>query len=299
MINKTTFTFNTEKQNHLHMSWPILKKYYINTGKEISELLQNLNNNHEFDKLLSYLHQNPKKKFIHSMTHLENKIKYYSPMKKKDLFLKFAYLDSSNNKDVIKFADNHGLPKFEKTIYNNAIFPLHKFKDEVKTANELISIYELLLKDDIKELKKIIKRKDKENKKGNISNHWWEIAKIEIEERNRSLDKKQNVIFLFLLYISKVIEKYTINKISPVFKQMKYNPNNFNKHFQVLPGWRCSSLLAALYMQFYLFITENKEISYCKFCGSPFVKDKSTRSDKKFCSNSCRVRNHQIKNSNK
>lgn len=52
-------------------------------------------------------------------------------------------------------------------------------------------------------------------------------------------------------------------------------------------GYDCPDLLSAIYLQLYLFITDNKPLRHCKACGEPFVL---TRKDKWFCNPTCRSR---------
>jgi hypothetical protein len=50
-------------------------------------------------------------------------------------------------------------------------------------------------------------------------------------------------------------------------------------------GWYCRDLLSAIYLSFYLFVTGGKCISFCETCGKEM---QMTRSDKRYCSPTCR-----------
>jgi hypothetical protein len=58
------------------------------------------------------------------------------------------------------------------------------------------------------------------------------------------------------------------------------------KTYRLQPSWSCSDLLAAIYLQFYLWVSGNKPVHTCENenCRMPFP---ATRTNRRFCSDSC------------
>lgn len=70
--------------------------------------------------------------------------------------------------------------------------------------------------------------------------------------------------------------------------------NEQRSGYKPTPSWECPDLLSAIYLQFYLLITESLPVRRCAnpVCEMPFVRK---RKDKRFCTPSCRsgARRHQ------
>ncbi|MFW6017021.1 MAG: hypothetical protein ACOCRK_11335 [bacterium] len=285
MINKGIFNFEA-RQNDLRITWFYYDEYYINTGKEIADILIKRDNKFgtSSKKSINELIDYPDKQYIHyvNLSNPDPDFTPYKPMEYKDLFLQFAYININDDNEIMNFIKKYGLP------VSGLYYPLIDFKKEVKKANELISIYELLLKDNIRELRDIIKTKDD---RGNML---WRQNRKRFEKQLN----KPEVIFMFLSYIQSNITNILDNEITPIFNKLKYDPDDYNQHFRVFPGWSCKSLLAYMYLQLHFFITENKRIGICKFCGKPFEMGQSTRSDKEY-HEKCRKKAWYHKNKNK
>jgi hypothetical protein len=58
-------------------------------------------------------------------------------------------------------------------------------------------------------------------------------------------------------------------------------------------SWYCRDLLSAIYLSFYLFATEGNRVGYCQLCGRPM---ELTRSDKRYCGDTCRSNARYIRN---
>jgi hypothetical protein len=58
------------------------------------------------------------------------------------------------------------------------------------------------------------------------------------------------------------------------------------KTYRLQPSWSCSDLLAAIYLQFFLWVSGNRPVRVCENenCRMPFP---ATRKNRKFCSDSC------------
>jgi hypothetical protein len=58
------------------------------------------------------------------------------------------------------------------------------------------------------------------------------------------------------------------------------------KTYRLQPSWSCSDLLAAIYLQFFLWVSGNKPAKVCENenCRMPFP---ATRNNRRFCSDSC------------
>jgi hypothetical protein len=63
--------------------------------------------------------------------------------------------------------------------------------------------------------------------------------------------------------------------------QVFVGPEPKGSDFRPTKGWYCPDLLAAIYLQLYLWLTDNRALRRCRFCGNPFP---ITRSDKVYCS---------------
>lgn len=313
MINKGIFKFDAW-QDDIDFSWKVWK-YSINTGKEILAALSELDIKPDklYNQKRKYFIKHKNDLFINSYIKMKNNkeqnksFKKYNPLKINDLFIKFAYIDFKNNKEILDFVNEFGLLEADgdKFAHGGVVlsYPLEKFKEKVKVAHELASIYELLLDNDIRELKKIIKQKDKKPTiselllKDNPSELFkvlkhrkekdfidpWESVRKKFSE----FPTKSEVIFLFLSYINNCLHDIFSQKraIVPSFNKIEYDStgkmeSEINKCFKVHSGWVCEDLLTYIHLQFYFFIAENKKIGHCKYCSGRFIIDSSTRSDK-------------------
>ena len=71
---------------------------------------------------------------------------------------------------------------------------------------------------------------------------------------------------------------------------MKFEP--IRKQGALLIGLHVDSLASAAMVQFALAVAESKTYSRCIFCSRPIEND-SSRTDKLYCSDNCRVKHHQ------
>jgi hypothetical protein len=297
MLNKDSFQFE-ELNSKITPGWVTYEDYSIVTGEEIIEAInkgpfQNrYNENPEFhNKQLDEINpfQNKEEKFICFMPGLINNYDYktYAPMKKKDLFLKFASLYNKSDKEIIKFVNKYGL--LDSNSYYNVLipytknrfqmwYPYNKFKKEIKIAYELLLIYEELKKPkiDFNNLRKLLKT----IKITDLEYHFLYMQNRYYEDVKKKRPTNEEILKIYLRHIEFTIQEKVTNHIAPSFGKINYDPDNYNKHWNIDNLWNYDNLLAAMYMQFYLVIIENKTIGWCNYCGQPFVKEKS---DKEYC----------------
>src|SRR5699024_9080971 len=102
-----------------------------------------------------------------------------------------------------------------------------------------------------------------------------------IFDNEQPLKSYQGAAIDFLL---RVVEQY-INNNSFYARTIRHESSKEKDSFMVSPGMAFPHLLDALYMQFFILLNENKK-KVCPICNKPFVPE---RTDKKYCSNTCKL----------
>ncbi len=288
-MNKNLFSQYIGSKENFQFTWPIHENYYLNSRDELIEILKKRD---EFgtvsSKSIEELSQRKDKLFLHhlDLQNIDPSFAPHSPLNEKDLltkeadgkdlFLKFANIDSNNNSQILEFVKEYSY--LESGLY----YSVNRFQKEVKRANKLIEIYAFLIENNIKKLRKQIKMFN------NYSNQNWRFTVKNIKnEFNIKNDlnelEEEGIINLFVNYIFSNIHQVVNGNIVPVFKKIQYKYDGFEeyidtpnsaKQFKIRPGWYCKNLLTVLYLQFYFIITENKAIDYCVYCNKPFLKER-------------------------
>lgn len=87
-----------------------------------------------------------------------------------------------------------------------------------------------------------------------------------------------------LAYLAKTLPKRTGN-ISLESSQAGYELNEDYNQIIFKPRLKFSTLMQAVYMQFYILLNENEK-KICPVCNTPFIPE---RKDKKYCSETCKL----------
>ena len=274
--------------------------YFIDQGRKLIEGFKKRDNtfNTNTKKIINKLE--PDKKYIHHFNNSDLKFDHnkgenkYSPMKNKDLFIKFTSIDTNNEDAILDFVKEFGY------LESSLAYPLDKFKLEVEKAARLLKIYDLMMRNKLVELKKYMIKKEEDNFFYDLT---WNIKKIyfkdQLPKNIHDLTVKDNypemkgnkiLIDFFISYINSSIFQTLNGNITPVFKDFEYSEEGFrdyigdekrnDKYFKVVPGWRCKNLLAAIYLKFYFIVTEIQDISRCKSCNQIHTRREIYCSDK-------------------
>jgi hypothetical protein len=83
-------------------------------------------------------------------------------------------------------------------------------------------------------------------------------------------------------YLLWEIEKY-VSRGELGWYSLTREPHQDKDYFKIAPALRFNTLLEAIYMQFFILLTENQK-KICPICNHPFIPE---RKDKKYCSETC------------
>jgi hypothetical protein len=235
-----------------------------------------------------------------------NEPRFYSPLANADLFRSFAYLGARgapSERSVLGWVSKHGLltRKDSKNLYpwleadgklvtNQASMDLDDFGREVEGAYQLLSIVVNIREAKTEAVRAAFDRALKgtgayittldENLMA-MDRIRQAIASTPQQGASWVSDPDHLTIFLATRALMGTVQ----TKISGV--QLGFGDQALAgadlKGSDLIPtkGWTCPDLLSAIYLQLYLWLTDNRALRRCRFCGRPFPV---TRSDKVYCS---------------
>jgi hypothetical protein len=245
-----------------------------------------------------------------------------TPLEDPDLFLSFARLGARGDpseSSVLRWVSRYGLLLREDSqlkawtgwwelgsggqeIANQAPMPLDRFRAEVRRAKDLLDLYAQLQARDIKAIEARAAnpatttderlsshpersglhgeaRKVYERLSGRPGYEWdlWVATKVLADELTVSVSG------------ARLRAEVTDSIHGLVFFDEDGRERNFffKPPYSLGSTWHCPDLLSALYLQFYLLVTEHKPMRRCEnpACMMLFP---ATRKDKRFCNPTCR-----------
>jgi len=226
------------------------------------------------------------------------------PDKEQGAYIRFINIDSTNNKQIVKFCNAYGL-LFDNIssgrIYNGEVqellqkMSIEDFVIEVKTFRLIVEFYcdiaALIPDEQDKEQRiRIFKEKVSELRQLSVYNSvYFDFIIDELEDGNDSDKINEYLLAIVRRHIQDYTNKIHINIDCDVHKTSETKTTAID-----LKG----NLLSAMYFRFYLDIVNNVPIKKCKDpkCKNIFAAYK--REDKLYCSGRC-SKNHGMRESRK
>lgn len=232
-----------------------------------------------------------------------------SPAEDDDLFLSFIRLGvrgQPSGERVLQWVRSHGLlwHKNGKVNPEGSSMDLYDFRREVLCARQMFELYLAIENRDLDVLQRLLV-----NDERRLVRDWPTTPKTVIDEYisakvlipeeyaarfmaardpNFNHDEFHRSALLAraweLLWLA-MREK--MEGVQPTFAQLHSRETALasDESLAFRRGWYCRDLLSAIYLSFYLLVTEGKPIKFCEVCGKEM---RMTRSDKRHCSPTCR-----------
>ena len=206
------------------------------------------------------------------------------------LFRSFTWLNGQH--EILKFADRHGQlgiadPKRSQAAgFSRLTAPelLGDWESAIYELRAAVRLWDAISLPGHEYLKKVIKWKKGPNLNGGMQvlydctdSEWRLMARI---DTTGFQVKYGDLVLPAYLHLQEVINTMLDNHVAP---QMLWDYSNELKLFHAP-----KTLLGAMWLQFADAVTYKLEYRECGWCGKPFEVTRSTRSDRLYCSNSCR-----------
>jgi len=221
------------------------------------------------------------------------------PLEDPDLFLSFARLwarGEPSRRSVLSWVNKHGLLTLEhpdRPLFgpdggvNQAPIALEKFSEEALMARSALDLYANLyegglkalknrihaLRDDYLEFARPLSKLDKY-----FVDYWGEVS-----------DDSSWSDGTLLFVAARRLEGFVLSRVKDVRLSLwgEFVPWKPSRAYKPTQSWRCPDLRSAIYLQFYLLMTDALPMRRClnPACEMPFP---AARRDKRVCSRSCR-----------
>ena len=201
------------------------------------------------------------------------------------LFRMFTWLNGRH--EILQFADRHGLlgisdPQRSQAAGFSRLTAPELLDDWVSAIFEMraaVRLWDAISLPGHEYLKKIIKWKKTPTRVfyDCSDSDWRHIARI---DTTGFKVKYGDLVLPAYLHLQEVINTMLDNQVAP---QMLWDDSNELRLFHAP-----KTLLGAMWFQFADAVTFKLEYRECGWCGKPFEVTRSTRSDRLYCSNSCR-----------
>ncbi len=227
-----------------------------------------------------------------------------SPLTKPGLFLSFARLGkglgeggAKANRSILGWVEQHGVPVDERKSLGvanplrgidpgPAAMTVEGFKTQARRAWWLLDLYTDIRSQDVERIKGRVR-----DPESFVDEKLRETFEEAYSEWGISTGRARDVLWLGFYVLTEMVGE----SLSGVRLGVSVDsPDRFDpKSPRFEQAWRCPDLLSAMYLQFYLLITNKTPMRRCEspICGLPFPL---TRKDKRFCNSTCRsnFRNH-------
>jgi len=215
-----------------------------------------------------------------------------------DLFFSFARLGARgepSESSILRWVSEHGLLRWEKgprsnTEVSQAPITVADFRAEVLRARQLLSLYMNIREEDFEALQSKIYSTDE---KRHLSSYWPHTPLTDLEVffanfRDEHIALGWPDVFTALLALTEEV-KDRLADVRLDFDIFHNWPGtqSSGSDYSIPRSWYCPDLLSAMYLQFYLLITDSEPVRRCQnpACGMPFP---ATRKNKRFCNATCR-----------
>ena len=209
----------------------------------------------------------------------------YQPLKRHTgLYRDFISIDSQL--EMLEFATKYGLLGIGEARPLNGesgslIWPerLTDWQAEILSIRSAVMAWDALQQNNRNYLKQVIKwRKNPKRVSHEDSHSFWNLKDTHPDGSNI---KYGELTWPAYRYIQDRINTALKDNAAP---RMLWNEDNELKLYHVP-----KKLLGAMWLQFADAVSYNLEYRQCGWCGKSFEVSRSTRSDRQYCSNSCRV----------
>lgn len=234
-------------------------------------------------------------------------IKLSAPLEDPDLFFSFARLASRgrpSDNSVLRWVKKYGLPKVKhkdssapiwKGEPNQASMSIDELRGEALEAHSALNLYHDLYSRDINSFRKRIGELREDRKR------WKQLSKIDewlVEEWGHEADRQtwdSNLPWMaegkLREFVTRRVENIRLDLAGGGF----WDPTDDG--YRPKQSWKCPDLLSAMYLQFYLLITNSLPVRRCNdpSCRMPFPV---TRKNRRVCNSTCRSNKRHYPDSN-
>lgn len=233
--------------------------------------------------------------------------KLYAPLEDPDLFFSFASLASRgrpSDKGILRWVSKYGLPKVKDEDSpvllstgepNQAPISIEELRSEALEAHSALNLYHDLYSRDINSFRKRIGelREDRKRLKQLSEIDEW-LVKVWGHEANRQAGDSN------LPWMAEVkLGEFVTRKVKDIRLDLAgggfWDPSD--NGYRPKQSWRCPDLLSAIYLQFYLLITNSLPVRRCEnpSCRMPI---QITKRNRRFCNATCRSNKRHYPDSN-
>lgn len=228
------------------------------------------------------------------------KWRFYAPLQEPDLFLSFARLASHGKpsaKSVLRWVSKYGLPRkadegwddveLRDDKLNQAPVLVDSFAAEALEARSALALYTDLSVGGVKALRKRIRNLREEYDRGGKLSEIDRYFATEWGEEAGKMDKyrRGNLQFVATAYL----EGFVRNRLEGVRPALWSDETSggWAGRYRPTQSWKCPDLLSAVYLQFYLLMTNTLAMRVCEnpACRMPLPV---TRKNRRFCNSTCR-----------
>jgi len=237
-----------------------------------------------------------------------------------DLFFSFARLSARgepSESSILRWVSEHGQLRRENerqgprsdTEVEQAPITVADFRAEVLCARQLLTLYMDIREENFEALKSKIYSTDE---KRHLSSYWPHTPTTDLEEYFANHRDTHSIareplgllhemspfdepewtsverwdVFVALGALQEIVK----NRLADVrldFDHHWTGSQPLGSDYRIPRSWDCPDLLSALYLQFYLLITDSEPVRRCQnpACGLPFP---ATRKNRRFCNATCR-----------
>jgi len=150
---------------------------------------------------------------------------------------------------------------------------------EILAFRSAVKAWDAIQANDRAYLKQVIKWRKSPKRVGYEDSHsFWNLKDT---QPDGSAIKYGDLVWPAYRYIQDRINDAIKDKVAP---RMLWNDDN-----ELMLHHVPKNLLGAMWLQFADAVSYNLEYQHCGWCGKPFEVSRSTRSDRRYCTNSCRV----------
>lgn len=211
-----------------------------------------------------------------------------------ELFLSFARLGGGrgepSNRSIKQWVLKYGLPRWRgnghEEAQGEAFMFLEDFKEEARCSYRLLKLYSE------------IKGRELDEIRARVADPQCTLdERLQAEFRSSDYQRVKSALRAALSWGQPVNEVkdnwdlfFSLRVLAEALTQkmrnvrLRLSADDFDL---VTQSWRCLDLPSAMYLQFYLLVTDHRTMNYCEYCGSPFLL---TRKDKIYCNSTCRSR---------
>lgn len=226
--------------------------------------------------------------------------RFYPPLQDPDLFLSFARLASRvrpSERSVLRWIRKYGLlhradDRLETiTAYgglNQAPILVKDFAAEALEARSALDLYSDLNREGIEGFRKRLGVLRERYETGGVLS---EMDRYFVREWGKRADKASMYDSgTFQLMATAVLESFVKDKLEGVRLALwheEYALGSWADRYRPTQSWECPDLISAVYLQFYLMMTNSLAMHRCENpgCGLPIP---ATRKNRKFCNPTCR-----------